>query len=521
MDGTGALVRAHLRRDRLRIAIWVGSLALLTVVTVSSTKSLYPTQASLDAAAAISNSAVAVAFNGPPVALDTIGGQVAFQLGAFGISIVALMAILTMSRLTRAEEEAGRLELVRALPIGRRAPLVSALVVAGGMCIAVGGLSIASLAGAGLPVAGSVLLGSSQALGGLVFVGVTALTAQVTENRRVASGLAGAALAVAYTIRAVGDIGSGALSWLSPVGIAQKERPYAGDAWWPLALLLVLAAALVAVAVRIVDRRDLGAGVLPPRPGPATAGPDLAGTTGLAWRLQRGGQLWWAVGVAALAATYGSLTGSLDDFVTDENIADFVAAGPGSLVDAFFATSLLVLAMLATAAALQAIVRVRSEETAGRAEVVLSTPSARRRWLGDHVAIALTGAAAIQLASGLSVGALAAITHEPRDLLRATLASLAYVPAIWVVAGVGVLLAGVAPRWTALTWAPLGFCFVVGMFGSLLDLPQAVKDLSPFQLTPAVPGAPLDAVPIVVLLVVAAALVLAGLAGFERRDVTS
>ena len=96
--------------------------------TAASTKSLYPTQADLDAAAlAARDNPAALAFNGPDQALDTIGGQVAFQVGAFGLVMVGLMSVLLVGRLTRGEEDSGRLELVRSMPVGRHAPLAAGL----------------------------------------------------------------------------------------------------------------------------------------------------------------------------------------------------------------------------------------------------------------------------------------------------------------------------------------------------------------------------------------------------------
>jgi ABC-2 type transport system permease protein len=62
---------------------------------------------------------------------------------------------------------------------------------------------------------------------------------------------------------------------------------------------------------------------------------------------------------------------------------------------------------------------------------------------------------------------------------------------------------------------------VIGMFGTLLGLPAAVLDLSPFEWTPAVPAAGWDAVPVLVLAAIAAGVVAVGLASFRRRDLTT
>jgi putative exporter of polyketide antibiotics len=63
-----------------------------------------------------------------PVFDTGIGGLTAWRTMAFGAALSGLMAILLVVRHTREEEEAGRLELVGAGAIGRRAPLAAALV---------------------------------------------------------------------------------------------------------------------------------------------------------------------------------------------------------------------------------------------------------------------------------------------------------------------------------------------------------------------------------------------------------
>ena len=99
LTGTAVLARAFARRDRTRIAVWVLAVGGLTAAAASSVKQLYPTQADLDEAArASADSAIARAFKGPPLALDTVGGQVAFQIMVFGAIAVALMSVLMMTR---------------------------------------------------------------------------------------------------------------------------------------------------------------------------------------------------------------------------------------------------------------------------------------------------------------------------------------------------------------------------------------------------------------------------------------
>ena len=74
-------------------------------------------------------------------------------------------------------------------------------------------------------------------------------------------------------------------------------------------LVLPLAAAVVvaAVAAFLAARRDLGAGLVPPRPGPAEAARSLRSPLALAWRLQRASLVGWAAGVLVYGAALGSI----------------------------------------------------------------------------------------------------------------------------------------------------------------------------------------------------------------------
>jgi len=103
------------------------ALVVMSALTVVGIEGLFPTQTALDqTAAATAHNAAMIAFNGAAQGLNTVGGQVAFQFGAMGMVLVALMSIFMVGRLTRGEEEAGRLEVVRSLPVGIHANTLAA-----------------------------------------------------------------------------------------------------------------------------------------------------------------------------------------------------------------------------------------------------------------------------------------------------------------------------------------------------------------------------------------------------------
>jgi ABC-2 type transport system permease protein len=523
LTGAWVLTRFTLRRDRFRIAVWVVSLTGLVVLTAASIKGLYPTQGDLDeAAAASAKNAAAIAFNGPVQGLDTVGGEVAFQSGTFGLVLVALMSLLMIGRCTRAEEENGRTELLRAAVLGRHAQTASALVIVTGMNVLVGVAVTISLILQGLPGVGSVSFGASFLAIGLVFAALALVTAQVSESSRAASGLAGAVLGYAFASRAFGDIGDGRLSWLSPIGWSQKPRPYAGERWWPFVIPLAATLLLLVAARALTARRDLGAGLVRPRPGPANAAASLGWPLGLAVRLQRATVIAWAGGLLVLGFAYGAIANDIQTFVGDnQTLKELIAAAGGaSLTDAYLGTATLTLALIGCGFAVQSVQRLRSEETTSHAEPVLATPVSRNRWMAGHLAVALGGSAVVMTAAGLGAGIpYAAETGDLTQIPTLVGAALVHLPAIWVLAGVATALYGLVPRAFSAAWVVLAGCFVIGFLGEVLKIPHWIIELSPFQHTPQLPAANLKLTPLATLLAIATVLVATGIGAFHRRDV--
>ena len=201
-------------------------------------------------------------------------------------------------------------------------------------------------------------------------------------------------------------------------------------------------------------------------------------------------------------------------------VDELFAQTAGSLVDNYLAVSLLSMALIGTAFAIQAVLRMRGEEAAGRLEPLLATALARPRWVAGYVAVATGGTVAILGASGLGAGIADAANRG--DLGRVPVlvgSSLALAPAVWVLIGVTVALFGLLPRATPAAWGALTVCYLMAFLGPLLSLPDWVLDLSPFTHVPLLPAADFTAGPLIALAAVAAAFTVVGVIGFRRRDV--
>jgi ABC-2 type transport system permease protein len=519
LAGTGTLLRFALRRDRLMIPVWIAVTALMVLSMPGTLEGLYGTPA--ERAELIrqmeTNSSLRAMVG--PVFGDSLGALTAWRVGIYAGALAAVMSLLVVVRHTRDEEESGRQELVASGTVGRRASLTAALLAAAVANAVLALLVTAGLAGQG--TAGALALGLGIAGVGMVFATMAAIVAQLTESARLARGLTAAVLGAAFVLRAAGDSGtddgSSVLTWLSPLGWLENLRPYAGERWWVLALLAGAVVLQGAVAYALAGRRDLGMSFLPTRPGPASG--RLGTAAALAWRLQRGGVLGWSIGFFLAGVVYGGMTEGAADLVGDNDNARRIIermGGQSGLTDAFLASMIGMLGLVAALWIVASVLRLHGEETSGRAEPVLANAVGRLRWATGHLVIAFGGAALIMLLAGL--GFAVGYGRQTGPVLAACLVQL---PAVWVVGGVAVLLHGVLPRAALAAWGVAGAVLLIGWVGPALDVPRAVLDVSPFGHLPKLPGGSMEWGPVAVLTGVAVLLVAAGLTGLRRRDMTT
>lgn len=526
LTGTGHLLRLALRRDRVLLPAWVLGISGMAYFSAAATVGLYPDLAQrVEAAEAVNGSAALVALYGRIYDPTSVGELSLFKMTAFGAAMVGVLMVFMAVRHTRAEEESGRLELVGAGVVGRAAPLTAALLLAAIGCLGIAVLTAGGLALAGLPPAGSMAFGAAWGATGLCFAAVGVTAAQLTTTGRAATSLGLGVLAIAYVARAVGDLaeeGPGWLSWLSPIGWNQQVRAFSGTRWSILVLPLLATAVLVPVAYWLRSRRDLGAGLLADRPGPAQG--RLGSSLGLAWRLQRNALLGWALAASLMGLVLGSVATNVSGFLDSPQMAQFLErlGGRQGLVDAFLAAEIGIIGSLMAAYGIVAVRWLATEEESGRLENLLATATARLRWAGSHVGLALASVAGLMLATGLAIGVGDALAEGDAGRVGAlALASLGRIPAAWVMVGIAVALWGAWPRLGWLAWLLFTLFLVLGEFGALWELPGWAMDLSPFAHSPIAPGPAPDYAGIPWLLAAAAVLVWLGLWRFTRRDVQS
>ncbi|WP_306318439.1 MULTISPECIES: ABC transporter permease [unclassified Streptomyces] len=519
LAGTGTLLRLALRRDRVMMPVWIAVTAMMVVSMPNTLNSVWPTAAErADIAASMNTNSSMRAMYGP-VFGDSLGALTAWRGGTFAAIFAAIMSLLIVVRHTRDEEESGRQEMVSSAMVGRRAPLTSALLAALLANVVLALIVAGGLAGQG--GAGALALGVAIGGCGMVFATMAAIVAQFTESARLARGATSAVLGIAFVLRAAGDSGtndgSSPLTWISPIGWVENTRAFADERWWVLGLLLAAIVLQGVIGYELAGRRDIGMSFLPTRPGPADGRLGTAGS--LAWRLQRGSVIGWSIGFLAAGVVFGGMTEGAADLVGDSrNTMEIIErmGGQSGITDAFLATMVGMLGMVAALYIVQAVLRLSGEETSQRAEPILANAVGRVAWAGGHLVIAFAGAALIMLLGG--IGLAVGYGHEFGAIVAACLVQLA---AIWTLGGVAVLLYGLLPRAAAAAWAAAGAALLIGWIGPALKLPQAVMDISPFGHLPKLPGGEMAWGPVLVEVVLAVVFVGVGLVGLRRRDMAN
>ena len=520
-----ALYRFISRRDRLQVLLWYIGLIGLTLAVALAFAELYQTEAErLSMVMTMSNPAM-IAMVGP-IYGESLGAIMANNMLLFTALGVAVMNIFLVTRHTRADEELGRLEVIRSLPVSRLSNLGSVFIHAG-----VVNALFAILTGIGLWVlgiesmgfSGSMLYGAALGMTGLLFAAATALFVQLSANNRAVLSYAFTFLGAAYILRAVGDVGNETLSAVALLGLSTRTEVFVNDYWWPVGVGILVSAALGGAALYLNARRDLGSGFFAARPGKSEASRWLSTPFGLTWRLTKGTILGWSIAIFILAASYGSIFGDLEEFLYSLEFLREMLSNNGnesSLVQQFMGFIMVMLAILSAVPGILVVFKLRGEERQNRVEHLLGRQVCRARLIAGYGILAFAASALMLFLAGLGLFSAAnAVVDEPLELWVVIQAAMAFLPALWVMDGLALLLVGFKPGLSVIAWAYLVYSFTVVYLGELLQFPGWLINLSPFGHIPRIPAEAFSWSPVMLLSVIGLGLAAGGIFGFRQRDV--
>lgn len=511
------------RRERLSSPLWmIGIIGFATLVAAIYPQLLQTEEEIVQMAVAMSNPAM-VAMMGKVYGMEALtqASVMSQECLVWMLITAAIMNIFLVNRHTRADEEAGRLEMFRALSVGHLTGSAAIIKFAFAVNALIGavtaGLLILIDIG-GTTVSGAFSYGFAIAAVGFFFAALTLLLAQLFSTTQGVTGAAFAVLGISYILRAVGDVNDNVLSSISPLGLAQQTEAFYTNDFVPLLILYAESIALILIAMLICNFRDHGTGIIPMRKGKAHASRFLCTQTGFALRLCRGNIIGWGIGLFALGASYGSVATDIGSFVENNAMMQQVIGTniAAEMLDNYVAMIFLIMSMVASVPIILTVMKIHSEEKHGRLEQIFARAVAH-----DKLYISFIAAAFLESIVMMFLLTAGLFFASGGKLVFGTLmkAGFCYLLAIWVMAGIAVFLIGALPKATSFVWLVFAYSFIVLYLGKIMDLPKWLEKLSPFGVIPQLPVQEFNAVPLAVLTVLAVILTILGILTFKKRDI--
>jgi len=534
--GSLKLTRFMLRRERVTSVVWIVILVFFSAGLIPLLTNMFGDDAERAALITTLESPAMRAFMGPLFdGGDTFAGLYSAMLLLWMLITIGIMNIFLMTRHTRADEERNRTEVVRSLPVGRlsilNAAVLTAIAVNAVIAIVSGICILAVGAEHGMDFEGSMLYGAAMGVFGLFMAAVTAVFCQLCVSSRGAIGFSFLFLMIAYMVRIMGDMNvedSGSIpimTALSPIGLLLHARTFVSNDWLPVLAVLAITAVAVAIAFALNRVRDIDQGFISARPGRTEAKKGLLSPLGLSWRLLRNPLIAWVFGLFAIAVSYGAILGDIETFLESNEIYyTLMVIDPDiSLAENFASTIIVMLAICCVIPVLIASLKLRSEEKDGRIEHVLSRSVSRVRYFGGYTFLAFAVSVAATFASALGLYASAvSVMDTPISFSFCFNATMIYLPALWVIIGLAVLLVGLIPRATFICWAMMGYSLFTLFFGRMIpSLSGWIGKTTPFGYIPLLPRDSVNWLALGALTLIAACLTAIGLFAYKKRDMTA
>ena len=466
---------------------------------------------------------------GPAVRIDTVPGFTSWKCLTMLAITGAVWGILTSTRLTRGEEDAGRWELLLAGRVTRRRAAQQALA---GMGLGACALFVATaLVVTAVGRSSKIDIGASSALyfslavasGALMFLVLGAMCAQLSTSRRQAISFASAVLGASYALRMVADSGSGlsSLRWVTPLGWIEELQPLTSPRPWALVPVAAFVVVVGVATILLAGRRDVGAGTLPDR-STITSVRRLPTTPwGLALYLSRGTLLAWGGSIVAYGLLLGGIARSGGKMITASPSLrnDFARLGISG-AEAYLSVAYLIMAVALSFVAVGQVNAARKEESGGQLENLLVRPFSRVSWLSQRIVLTTVILALGGFLAGLCTWVGAVSDHANVHFSSMFDAGLnVAVPAL-LIFGVGVLALAVVPRRVnVVTYAVLVWFLLVEILGSVVTANHWILDLSGYHQMAAAPAVAVNWSANAVMIAIALGAAGVGVVVFDRRDI--
>lgn len=520
------IVKFTIRRDKIKLISWVLVLVLFDMYALPYMNDMYPTQEARDTFLTVLQNPAMMAMFGKGYGLDN------YNYGAFYAHMMyvwlglfnGIMAIMIVSKHLRAEEEEGRYEMVRSLPVGRNANLLASMIV---MVITFTTFIILKVISYSLvnvesiDFAGTMNFSIGLALFGLFFSALTAVIAQVFQSNRSVMGLGFTALIGLYLLFSIGILSSDFLLWLSPFQWMVHSQAFVNNVYWPLLIVLVVSVGIGILALYLSSIRDLDAGLLQQKTKVHKTKKYVKRPLGFIVLLSKSLIIWWLISLFVLGASYGSIFGDIESFVSGNDMLTNLLPENDDYPMAvlFMGFVVTVMSIVSTIPALLVVNKISTEEQKGRMEIQLSHSVSKLEIVISHLVISIFAAASALFVSALGLFVASnGVMEDPISFSIILGAHFAYLPAILLFIGLSVTISGLVPRKIWVVWVYLGFSFFLTYLGQIIGVYENARKLSPFEFAPNIPMDDMNWLIQSIILIIALVLGFIGLRGYQRRN---
>ena len=523
------LTKFDLKRTWFSSLIWIVVLLALTIFVVAVFTSLYGSSEDRVGMAETMQNPAMVAMVGPIFEPNnyTNGAMYAQMMLVFIIITVAIMNIFLIVNLTRKDEESSRLEVVRSLPVGRLSKLCSAVVV----CVIINiilailtALSLIILNIESMNIEGSILYAITICVSGIFFGSIAALFSQLASTSRGAAAYSFIFLGISYFLRGVGDVSYELLSLISPLGLPLRTQIYVNNYWWPVTIIIVLTIIVTIIAFHLNLTRDLGAGLIAAKPGKTSASEFMKTSLGLSVKLVKPILIGWGITILIIGIAYGSIFGDIEKFLDSSDLMKqiFLNNNKFTMAEQFMTTLMAISSTIVTLATLLITVKIRSEEKKGRLESIYSKKVSRKKVLFNYIMLSFIASIVFQFLYALGLwGSAYVVMEEPILFMTVFKSAFYYLPAIWLMISIAVILIAYIPKYTNFIWGFLGFSFFTVYIGKIANLPSWILKIVPYNSIPQIPVEDANVIPLIVLTFIAFIIIILAVNGYNKRDILS
>jgi len=523
-------------RQTLKGAIIIGLVAaVMLALQGTAYQKAYATHKQQEQLAASLANAPGLGFlYGDPANLHagTAGYMVYRTLGFMGV-IVAVWALMTVTKMLRGAEEDGRWEVVRA---GVTTPFKSTFDVTRGFVAAWILALVISFVTSWLAVTSGHIVITAKAiwllnvaifLPGFVFAGFGVLVSQLAESRNRALLYGIVPIAVLFLLRGMANT-SQSLHWLlyiTPFGWNQLVNPVlAANDWWLLALVGL--GNVTGIGGLLLTGRDYGGGMIPEASESRSHYAFLTSPWMLALRQNSLALTGWAIGAIMLVSLIAGLSNTVSGALKaagkglTKSIHN-ISGDTNNLKVAFLGAGILFMIMVLLIMTINLIGGIRRDEAKQYLDNILVAPKRRSVWLASRLVLAFFVALVISLLGGLALYSVAGAEHISIDLGKVLATCICAVGSMAFLVGLGALFYGVVPRVTVIgLYAVVGWSFLITLIAAAdTSMNHFVLRSSIFHYTNFNLANWPDWTTFAWMLVIGFALSSVGVVAFNRRDI--